>query len=80
MTPNAGQQWPTKANNDQQGPTKANDGPKQPAQASDKRYDDRDGPKRLVLGSPVQSGLSSIFGKTETETGLERLMDCQKPD
>jgi len=24
---------------------------------------------RVVLGSPVRSGFSSIFGKTETETG-----------
>ncbi len=34
----------------------------------------------LVLGSPVQSDLLSIFGKTGTGTGLYRLMDHKKPD
>ena len=36
--------------------------------------------KYVVLGSPVQSGLSPIFGKTETETGLQQLEDPQKLD
>jgi hypothetical protein len=34
----------------------------------------------IVLGSLVQSGFSSIFEKTETETGLEQLTDCKKPN
>jgi hypothetical protein len=32
-----------------------------------------------VFESPVRSGLLSKFGKTETETGLYRLMDRKKP-
>jgi len=34
----------------------------------------------LVLGSPVRSGLLSNFGKTETETGPDKLEDPKKPD
>ena len=34
----------------------------------------------LVVGSSVQSGLLSKFGKTETETSLLRLKDLTKLD
>ena len=33
-----------------------------------------------MLESLVLSGLSSISEETKTKTGLERLMDCKKPD
>jgi hypothetical protein len=34
----------------------------------------------VVLESPVQSGLLSIFGKTETETGFYQLIDWKRLD
>jgi hypothetical protein len=34
----------------------------------------------LVLKSPVQSGLLSIFGKTETETGLKISQNLKRLD